>query len=570
MDCEKSMPRHQSLFCRMQAGLCRFAPVYAAALLLYLLLRLDPLLSVPGAHALCTAGQYAAGWAMVFGLNVCLFCERHNLPHPKKLSWGIAILAGLISGGMQYIALHLAPTDLRSWPDFLYYGILLAGGLLAVWQLYGPDNADSLFPDLTRIFLFSGVICVSVSLGVLVCFLAVQQLLLGESSPAVVRAMDWIWGSLGYFPWFLLFPWLVCALLPACGERRPLTKFFSLLWGRVCLPLYLLLIAILYGYVGKILITWHMPSGTMNWYASLALAGYLFFWLTLRQDSAPWVQAFLRWGWAGQLPILVVQLVGIIIRLQAYGLTTARYAGLLCLTLAISGLILAAVRQHPRYFFGVAAALVLLGSCTPLNIVDIPRYWQSHRLETVLRRYALWDGNAIHLHAVEMTADDQQTVRSCLDYLYDHADTVQWAPDLAVQLHTVPQDNWDFLLTAASPLPEGATRTLSLSVPEGTPIPVQGWDEAYCFYTYVAQGEEGAAEISCGPAAAPLRWDATEYLHQLIANCSDATVLPDAYRLVSLNENQALYFTYVWIEQVPGQPMSGSLNGYLLVRHTEP
>lgn len=556
---EKRTTRWSQLLHCAQNGLARFPLVSISALVLFICTNLPLFLNSYPLSRILDAGCFGAIWAMLFGVVAQLICERYHIPRRNPFPWLATLLAGLLGWWLRYTNDWLR-ADFR-WRDLILYSIPLLCVVLAIWLLYGEDNRDSLFAALTKNLLFSGAVTGIVLIGLQLCYLAAHYLLF---------RMDFYWGMLVLtFPFEVLFPILFCSQLPACGQNTELPRVFRLLAGRAALPLYLFLIGILYGYIGKILFTWKMPSGTMNWFASLALAGYLFFWLTLRQDTAPWVQKFLRWGWAGLLPILAVQLVGIVIRLRAYGLTTLRYAGLLCLAVGIVGLLLAAWNRHPKYLFLVGAVVLLAGTCTPLNVIDLPRYCQTRRIESVLREHQLWDGSTLHLTAAELSADEQETLHAGLIYLHDNRTPAQWQSNLTRQLLEHPLDDWNMILDLSASV---AQRDQEWFLKGTVSVPVQGYDTLYPIHWYCDTSMENAhlftEEWEDGTS---VQWDGEAYLQEVTQNCENDSTLPEAYRLVEINDTQALYFTELFLrkpsssDRAPG----GRLDGYLLVKTSE-
>ena len=272
-----------------RAGAGRFTPVFAGALVLYLSTCLFITGSYESRYSLCACVQAGAGWFMLFGLLGQLLREKSSLACPW-LPWVTAAIGGAVGGGLFAAVLLPDPPPDALWAAMLYGGVTLAGLAAAVFLLYTDANKDSLFAALGKNLLFTGAVCGIVTAGLSLCLVAIDQLLVPVAEAVLLRVLP--------FPWMALLPCLFCAQLPQIGQASPLPRGLKLALGRAALPLYLVLIGILYGYLAKILFTWNMPSGTVNWFASLALAGYLFFWLALRQDAAPWVQKVLRWGWA--------------------------------------------------------------------------------------------------------------------------------------------------------------------------------------------------------------------------------------------------------------------------------
>ncbi len=358
---------------------------------------------------------------------------------------------------------------------------------------------------------------------------------------------------------------MLCAQLPAPNEKTETPKAMHLLLGRVSFPIYLFLVCILCGYVGKILVTWKMPSGTMNWFASLALAGYLFFWLALRQDTALWVQKVLRWGWIVLLPILAIQMVGIVIRLHAYGLTTARYAGLLFLAVGMFGLILAALNKHPRSLFLTFAAAVLIGSCTPLNIMDFPRYCQAKRLENILAAHQLWDDQTLEIQPASLSLDEQEQIHSSIVYLNRNPNPLMWEPNLVTQAKTLTESDWAPLMDDI-PLDHDDLHTAYNYHGETESVPVTGYDKICPLYWY---GDTSSCDGPCQVQynwndGTHLDWNGEKYVLSLIQRYPQEGDLSPEDRMFPISDTQALYINWISISTAHNQIDSLSLEGYLL------
>ena len=140
-----------------------------------------------------------------------------------------------------------------------------------------------------------------------------------------------------------------------------------------------------------------MPVGTMNWFASFALLGFAFFFGTLAaQKRLPLFSRFLEWGFFILLPIIAVQIYGVCLRYAAYGLTTARYASMICTFCGIYALVVAFLKKKPQQVYLCAALLALIFSLTPLNVIDVPLHNQEARLNRILTEYdLLQDGQIV-------------------------------------------------------------------------------------------------------------------------------------------------------------------------------
>ena len=81
-----------------------------------------------------------------------------------------------------------------------------------------------------------------------------------------------------------------------------------------------------------------------------------------------------------------MQIVGIVIRYNAYGLTAPRMAGMATLAIGIYALALAALDRSARSAFIVLAVAGLVLTVSPFNILDVPIMQQTARLRAALER----------------------------------------------------------------------------------------------------------------------------------------------------------------------------------------
>lgn len=258
-------------------------------------------------------------------------------------------------------------------------GIAFAATLLLPWLLMDERNERALVPHLVSMCTYVACLVTVLMLGLSICVLALQLLVFG-----VTRATDNLYGLASLLCWALLAPNLACAQLPRRTDELRSPRAYRGLVGSVIFPLCLLLLAVLYVYIAKIAVIREMPSGEMNWFGSFALLVWACLWVGLRDiDSQP-ARWFIRWGWALLVPVVAVQLVGVGIRLSAYGLTAPRCASLACIGVGIFALVLAALGRPPRQLFAVAAAVCLVVTVSPANILDMANLNQAMRLRSTL------------------------------------------------------------------------------------------------------------------------------------------------------------------------------------------
>jgi len=272
-------------------------------------------------------------------------------------------------------------------------GIYLALAFLALFLLERTNNAPGL-PALLFAAAFSIATSILLFLGLILCVAAFWALIITDADGWLPETTYLFSGLIAYGGWgFSSF----LGALPNAGARYEFPAATEKLLLYLFFPVYLLLLLVLYLYVGKIIGAGEMPVGTMNWYASFALLGFAFFFGTLAaQSRLPLFSRFLKWALLLFLPILAVQLYGVWLRYEAYGLTTLRYTSMICTFCGIYALAVAFLRRKPQQVYLCAAILALIFSLTPLNVVDVPRRNQEARLTQILtENNLLQDGRIV-------------------------------------------------------------------------------------------------------------------------------------------------------------------------------
>lgn len=272
-------------------------------------------------------------------------------------------------------------------------GVLLALSFLALFFLERANNATGL-PALLFAAGFSLGTSILFFLGLMTCAAAFWALVVTDAASWTAETVYLFIGLTAYQLWGLA---AFLSTLPRAGARYAFPAAAQKVLLYLLFPVYALLLLVLYLYVGKIILAGEMPVGTMNWYASFALLAFTFFFGTLaEQNRLPLFTRFLKWGLLLFLPILAVQLYGVWLRYEAYGLTTLRYTSMICTFCGIYALAVAFLRRKPQQVYLCAALLALIFSLTPLNVVDVPLRSQEARLNQLLTEHnLLQDGQII-------------------------------------------------------------------------------------------------------------------------------------------------------------------------------
>ncbi|MBO5408261.1 MAG: DUF4153 domain-containing protein [Clostridia bacterium] len=305
-----------------------------------------------------------------------------------------------------------------------YSGIMIALICFIFFVLMRGENRDMVFPKLVSSAIFAFAICDVLSVGLSTCIWAFQSLIFNFTDSykiyVIVNLLIW---TIGYINIFLSF-------IPKKDVPTPQSKIFRIFVLFAGLPLYILLIAILLIYLAKIVVTWNMPIGEINWFASFASLFFIFFVLSVTQYKEKFAKLFVKYGGYFLIPVLVMQAIAVFERINAYGLTTPRTVSLVLILISI--LFIAGAIIKPKYFNTIALAsgiIVLVVTVTPLNVIDMPVASQTAILENALvKNDMLKDGVVIPKENV--SKDDAEIIISAYDYLKHNAKQVpEFIPD---------------------------------------------------------------------------------------------------------------------------------------------
>jgi hypothetical protein len=295
-----------------------------------------------------------------------------------------------------------------------YLGVMFAVVACIIFFLYNDENKDLLAPHLLKGFIFSAAVAGILQSGLTLCIVAFDAILVD-----IPEMWKYI-GILSVFTGVVVAVNLFLSGVPKKGESIVLPKVVKILLGTIGLPIYLLLLTILYVYLAKILITWNIPSNEINLYASFASLFFILFFFTLGsyREENKLISLFMKWGKYALVPIILVQLYAIHIRVTAYGITTLRYTSIILVAIVLTFLLLAIVYKgkYLKAIFAVIAAVAIVTTFTPLNIIDVPDRVQYNRLVSYLEANDMYQNGAV-IAKSDIPANDKREITNIFEYL---------------------------------------------------------------------------------------------------------------------------------------------------------
>ena len=401
----------KDFFVGIKSGISRFLTAFICTILLYLASAYGVLFEPNNEDIII---QLCMSFALTAVLSVLLKTVQEYLT--DKLKNGIQYAVCAISAVATFILTKVYYESL--YMIMSYTGIMIALVCFIFFVLMRGDNRDLVFPRLVSSSVFASAICGVLSGGLSTCLAAFQSLIFSFDDFYKVYEI------------VLLFIWIVCyinvflSFIPKKDVPIPQSKIFRIFALFAGLPIYILLIAILLVYLAKIVITWNMPVGEINWFASFASLFFIFFLLSVRQYSEKIAKLFSKYGGYFLLPVLVMQAIAVFERINAYGLTTPRTVSLVLIVISVLFIIGSIIApKHLNKIALVSGIIVLLVTITPFNVIDMPVKSQTKILENVLvKNDMIKDGKVVPNENV--SEEDTKIISSAYYYLKHNADKV--------------------------------------------------------------------------------------------------------------------------------------------------
>lgn len=359
----------------------------------------DTVKRFPAASALAVANTVFVVWAVYAEKNAELLPARCLYASGLGIVLSVLIgpvaerirLKGFASIFLQAVALAVAGAF--AWwfgrydifePHFCwsYFLSLAALTALTACALGSQQATECVFPCAAFAGIVGGASAVAVGGGFTLVLIAVDNLF-------GVHISENVWLSLWGGAWATVGLLFFLAYVTR-REAFEFPKAWRVLFVFVMLPIYLVLLAVLWAYLGKCVVTWSLPNGQINWLVTLAASGWMALYLLLGSVETGFVRAFRRFGALLVVPLVGLQICALQIRIAQYGLTPSRYASVLFVVFALVFAVLSFFRSRwatpaALVFF---AALAVFSAHSRWNVIDTGVRCQIARLEAFRARKA--------------------------------------------------------------------------------------------------------------------------------------------------------------------------------------
>lgn len=518
-------------------GLYRFAVPMGLSVVLWLISAVW-WLDIPALeayHTVLTSLMGAVGCTAVITILAQLLYEGRRAK--PCTTWRLYGLTAVSLGALYAVFASISMWDYR----FLYsLGLSMAGAFLGFAVLarqYGRACWNYLCWAGLKCLALGTVVAISLS----ICGFAWDALLfhLPQNWPMIVWHGSFLVIAFGAF----------LTYLPKPGDTiRPVPLFGKVLYGAVY-PVYVAYIVILYAYIVLIFSRNILPVGQMNWFASLALAGFVFLYMTCRSyDNQKFLTPYIRYGGLLLLPIVASQIWCVYIRFDAYGLTPLRYVSMVCTVFGLVTIIGAVRSIRNSVLFTIAACFTLLLTVSPWNLYDVPYHQQVQRLYQELVIHDMIQGDTIVVGEPLSDIASEQ-MGSAYEYIRQH--------------HQGHDDAWGQMMLASTVLKESSLtrrpRTIMYAAPQDQPVALAGFSKLYPVDGVTMNGAI-TVETEDGPKSFYLE-DYADFLQDTY----DDTYIVDDLSFAA-DDDHVLYFKNFVITMDGRKEPAISVEGYLLVR----
>lgn len=367
---------------------------------------------------------WAGIWGMLLSVLAQLLAERRQGRRAQLAAQAVIFAVSIFALPPLFSLLS------EAYRSMLLTGVPIALAAVIVFLLARAQGIDLTIPNCVISALIAGIASLCAMAGLLVVFFAFTELIV--ELPSAEREV--VLYLLVFLPLIAVQAGIFIAFAAREREQISLPAAYKVIILRILLPIGIALLAVLYAYLLKCLFTLTMPVGKINPFVSLATGFFLFFYFAALPYESPFLAFFRKYGAIFLLPLAAAQIAAFAIRIDAYGYTPARVASLMYIIFSVASCALTLVRggKYVRGSFLIFAALCILGSATPLNVIDVAMRSQVARIVRVYRAHDLLaNGVPVAKGAAEaLSAEEKRTVYESWNALwrnYDSPSMPKWA-----------------------------------------------------------------------------------------------------------------------------------------------
>lgn len=393
------------IFKGLSVGVSRFLYAFFAAVALWGVISVD--IINEDLSELTTALSFGLVFGLLLSVLIILIVERTRFE--KRGLW-FSLTSIIPSAICAYIVYRMGFDN--KYLQMGYFGLITSFVSLILFILCRGNKRENiigyLLKSLLVSFAISGILCGGFSTSI-----AAADFLIFK-----FKDIYKVYSIVNLFILIVVGINLFLSYIPRKEDEITLPKIFKVLVLYVALPVYLLLISILYIYFIKILVTWNLPSGEINWFASFASLFFVFFLFCLRPYTEKIAMLFKKYAPYFIIPVIAVQTLAIVIRINAYGFTTPRFISVVLVFISLLFALFEILGKKSEKVFLKIAIIAIIICLTPINVIDIPKANQVNRLHNaLLRNDMLNDERDTIIPNPNVNEDDKQIIIGSYSYL---------------------------------------------------------------------------------------------------------------------------------------------------------
>lgn len=459
--------------------------------------------------------------ASFFAEMLCRFlCAKKDIQGKKK---ALIHAAGQVLSAVLSVPIFFLLKSGSDWRPFVYGSTMFIFVAMGLWMLHKFQDEEKVVPNAVVSLVMQGITVTCLVLGLLLVIFAFKNLIYSFSNNIPFAACF-------FFSSFVIGMNLLVSCVTRPRERVSIPKAFNVIVSCALLPIYAMLLLVLYVYFAKCIFTRSMPVGMVNPFVSAATAVYLFFYLALpREGTFSAAGKFLRrWGSVFLLPLIALQCFSFGIRIREYGFTISRVASLYYIIASIVFCILPFVKKgkYTKSVYLVLSLAAFLMAVPGTGCISIALFSQTSRIVGIYKAHSLYENGRLDAAKAEALLSDKEkaAVVSAADELNDFGKMPSWWVVSSKEGYKYA-DSFEKTFgfahsTKYARRAKGEAmelyNSLTLYLPSGTALDVGEFSTLYSFYESGRGISDGKCVISFGPESEEKELDFTNELKEFL------------------------------------------------------
>ena len=455
-----------------------------------------------------------------------VLCENKDIQGKKK---SLVHAAGQVLSAILSVSIFFLLKSESDWRFFVYGSSMFIFVAMGLWLLHKFQDEEKVVPNAVVSLIMQGITVTCLVLGLLLVVFAFKNLIYSFSNNIPFAACF-------FFSYFVIGMNLLVSCVTRPRERVSIPKAFDVIVSCALLPIYAMLLLVLYVYFAKCIFTRSMPVGMVNPFVSAATAVYLFFYLALPHEGTfSAAGKFLRrWGSIFLLPLIALQCFSFGIRIGEYGFTLARVASLYYIAVSIVFCILPFVKKgkYMKAVYLVLSFAAFLMAVPGTGCISIARSSQASRIVGIYKAHSLYEkvGENERLDAAKAEALLSDKEKAAVVSAADVLDEFRKQPSWWIKSEKSYKDTFEEIFgfeysTKYARRASGESvelyNSLELYLPSGTALDVGEFSTLYSFHESGSGSSDGKRVISFGPESERKELDFTNELKEfLLSNSS--------------------------------------------------